>query len=114
MVVSKILHNNYYFFRGSVSGSTNFLSRGQNPDDYKVVVGMHDRKKKDGKTIAVKTIRVHPQFQVTTNSHDVALITLSEGVLHNENVGAIGLPARDAPDGLKCRITGWGNTKGFL
>ncbi|KXJ30165.1 Chymotrypsin-C [Exaiptasia diaphana] len=85
------------------------------PEQYRVVVGEHDRKKNDGEVnIGVHSIHSHEGFSMKHLKNDIALIRLNKPVILNDRVGTVCLPAKDSKVavGKKCFITGWGRTVG--
>lgn len=84
------------------------------PSSYQVVAGMHDKEKKDGTTVDVSEIHIHPSRNEGKNSNDAAVLVLAKPVSFSKNVSPICLPDEDVSDDTSCVTTGWGDTKGMI
>ncbi|MFD4632817.1 S1 family peptidase [Streptomyces sp. NPDC058284] len=80
--------------------------------DLKVIAGRGDLGTKEGSEIAVRSVRVDPEYDSYTNSGDVAVLTLAEPLPEKYTipVAAAGDPAYQP--GTDAAVYGWGDTTG--
>ena len=85
-----------------------------NAEDFKAVVGQHNRDRAEvtRRTHSIEKIIVHEDYDITTTNNDIALVKLSTPVRYNRNVSPICLPQKDMSEDALCVATGWGNTEG--
>uniref|UniRef100_A0A8C8RV17 Ovochymase-1 n=1 Tax=Pelusios castaneus TaxID=367368 RepID=A0A8C8RV17_9SAUR len=85
------------------------------PLHWTVIVGDHDRTLKESteQVRRVKTILVHPDFDIVSYDSDIALIHLDGHLEYNTVVRPICLPNTTEPlsSSVLCTMTGWGSTR---
>ncbi len=93
---------------------------GETTNSIKVGVGIHNLSTGEGRRIPVSQIMIHPDYDDTTASHDIALIRLAEPAPISGSIGLAGSiqPIQLATtaeaalyvEGQPGMVTGWGNT----
>ncbi len=79
----------------------------------RVIAGLHERKKintERTQNIAVSRIFMHEQYNTVTQSHDIAILRLSQPVQLNNYVNLICLPGPDPQESVSVTVAGWGTT----
>jgi len=109
--------NGFHFCGGSIVASKWIVTAAHcitgNPSQQKVVVGLHDKSRRQGtpKDYGVRRYVPHQQYRFPAN--DIGLIELSSPIQFNSNVKAIALARhREFGPSSQCVISGWGNTRG--
>ncbi|MEM9491625.1 MAG: serine protease, partial [Myxococcota bacterium] len=85
---------------------------GWSATDITVTAGDHNRNQSDGteQVRAVDSIVVHPSYNDTQITNDVALVELSAAVSLNSRVQLIRMADDNDGAGLTATVSGWGNT----
>ncbi|XP_018428505.1 PREDICTED: transmembrane protease serine 9-like [Nanorana parkeri] len=85
-----------------------------NPSDYTVVLGAYQLQITNSHQITstVLSIAVNPQYSSAGSPGDISLIKLSNPIAFSEFILPVCVPtaSMDFPAGMKCWVTGWGNT----
>ncbi|KAK2155598.1 hypothetical protein LSH36_236g04044 [Paralvinella palmiformis] len=84
---------------------------GDQPGDFTVVLGAHFRQDTIPSEVEynVVTITVHPDYDSSVHSSDIALLELETPVLVNENIRPVCAPdPDDVYEGTTAEISGWG------
>ncbi len=79
----------------------------------RIIAGLHERQKTNtGRTqnIVVSRIFMHEQYSTVTQSHDIAILRLSQPVQLNNYVNLICLPGPDPQESASVTVAGWGTT----
>ncbi|AIW13907.1 serine protease [Vibrio tubiashii] len=85
------------------------------PDDFDVIVGINNlnSESSQGARISVNKVYIHPQFNASSLSNDIAVLELSRVVTSNEATPAT-LPTsttrNNTSDGTILTVAGWGST----
>lgn len=85
------------------------------PDDFDVIVGINNlnSESSQGARISVNKVYVHPQFNASTLSNDIAVLELSRAVTSNEATPvtlATSTTRNNTSDGSILTVAGWGST----
>uniref|UniRef100_A0A3Q0SHI3 trypsin n=1 Tax=Amphilophus citrinellus TaxID=61819 RepID=A0A3Q0SHI3_AMPCI len=83
-----------------------------NPYAMQIMLGEHDVRVFEGTEQLMKTDTIiwHPQYDYQTLDYDIMLIKLFHPVEVTEAVAPIPLPTGCPIGGLRCSVSGWGNT----
>ncbi|XP_007528593.2 transmembrane protease serine 12 [Erinaceus europaeus] len=86
------------------------------PFNWRAVIGTNnvDGHRSHSKTMKVKEIIVHPDFNSYTYLNDIAIFLLAKAVRYNDYIQPICLPFgvfQNLDQNTKCFISGWGRTK---
>ncbi|MFF2848575.1 serine protease [Streptomyces sp. NPDC058001] len=85
---------------------------GRTPGDLKVIAGRSDLRSSGGVEIPVRSVRVNPRYDSTTNSGDVALVTLSKQLPEGYVISVAGEGDSASKPGTPASVYGWGDTTG--
>jgi hypothetical protein len=84
------------------------------PSTVQVALGAHDISQLDTdpdvQLIDAEYVAVHPGFNPTSKTHDLAIIRLAEPAILNDKVQTISMARHSDDWGLSTMLTGWGNT----
>ncbi|WP_434597550.1 serine protease [Streptomyces sp. A5-4] len=80
--------------------------------DLKVIAGRSDLREADGKEIPVSAVRVNPEYNASTNSGDVAVLTLSSARPADDAIAIAGKTDTAYESGTLAAVYGWGDTTG--
>jgi len=83
------------------------------PYMFSVVLGEHDRERREGSEEEIRVSRVYryPGYNPRVLNNDIAMFRLSTPARLGKYVKTACLPSQDPPVGSKCYITGWGKTR---
>lgn len=92
-----------------------FNGRSKDVREYRIVLGEHNRKYKEGteQTREVSRIKIHEHYADDRDDNDIALMKMKREANLNDHVVPACLPKSGASleIGTKCYITGWGKTR---
>nr|DBA28392.1 TPA: hypothetical protein GDO54_008769 [Pyxicephalus adspersus] len=80
---------------------------------FEAVLGTNSLSDPARTVVTIEKQFIHPQYNKTTNEHDILLLKLSESVTLSDKVKPIQLQSEDKviPAGTKCLVSGWGKIK---
>lgn len=80
----------------------------RNPSQFTVYYGSLDRTSKQGQTVGVVRIVIHPAFTRRTLNYDLAVLQLIEPVVAGNQTEIIELTNQTPGAGSEITVTGWG------
>ncbi|HET6858518.1 MAG TPA: serine protease [Streptomyces sp.] len=80
--------------------------------DLRVIAGRSDLREADGQEIAVSGVRTNPDYDATTNSGDLAVLTLSRALPDHHALAVAGKADAANDPGTAALVYGWGDTTG--
>ncbi|MDJ0463021.1 serine protease [Streptomyces sp. H27-C3] len=80
--------------------------------DLRVIAGRSDLREAGGQEIPVSGVRVNPEYDATTNSGDVAVLTLSRALPADHAVTIAAKADAAYEPGTPATVYGWGDTTG--
>lgn len=86
----------------------------RNPKNWKIYAGKQHEKKDDPhqQLRDVVKILMHDQYDQYATDNDITLLKVEPPFTLNDYVSVACLPTEEAPDGMECMSSGWGDTKG--
>ncbi|MEN8652404.1 serine protease [Streptomyces sp. 21So2-11] len=80
--------------------------------DLRVVAGRSDLRETGGQEIPVSGVRINPEYDVSTNSGDLAVLTLARALPADQAVAIAGKGDAAYEPGTAAVVYGWGDTTG--
>lgn len=80
--------------------------------DLTVISGRDDLTGTAGREVAVREVRVHPEYDNRTNARDVAVLTLADPLPDDHAIRAAERGSPSYAAGTPARVFGWGDTEG--
>ncbi|OCT59097.1 hypothetical protein XELAEV_18001585mg [Xenopus laevis] len=100
----------------AVTAAHCFIENSLTAESVTIYLGSYKLREKDPQEVSVRVTKVinYPKYQRPTDSGDISLMELSRRVNFTKYIWPICLPAAGVifPTGLKCWVTGWGQTRG--
>ncbi|CAH4011862.1 unnamed protein product [Pieris brassicae] len=112
--VQMIISGEFTHFCGGAIISTEFVltaaecTQGKEAEDLRILVGTNNLSS-GGTTYDIDLIIEHYAYNPDTFNHDLSLLRVSEDIQFNESVNQI-LLAEEGEEGIRCILSGWGNT----
>ncbi|MFE0690743.1 serine protease, partial [Streptomyces xiamenensis] len=82
------------------------------PGDLTVIAGRDDLAQDAGREVAVREVRINPDYDPATNAGDLAVLTLTESLPADDAIRVAGAGHPGYTPGTEALVHGWGDTTG--